>query len=60
MQCKATGLRVISLIDLTATKLKTIQQRAEAKDYLNLDAGVTLEKWAGGSKGHLWPRYSTQ
>jgi hypothetical protein len=20
-----------------------------------LDAAVTLEKWAGGSKGHLWP-----
>lgn len=44
---ESTGLQIASLIDLTATKLKTIQQRAEAKDYLDLaaalDAGVGLE-----------------
>lgn len=37
---------VASLLDLTATKLKTVQQRAEAKDYLDvaaaLDAGINL------------------
>ena len=40
------GLQIASLLDLMATKLKTIQQRAEAKDYLDLaggiDAGVAL------------------
>ena len=35
------GLQVASLLDLTATKLKTIQQRAEAKDYRDLDAALT-------------------
>jgi Nucleotidyl transferase AbiEii toxin, Type IV TA system len=39
-------LQVASLLDLTATKLKTIQQRAEAKDYHDLaaalDAGIGL------------------
>ena len=40
------GLQVASLLDLTASKLKTIQQRAEAKDYRDvaaaLDAGIDL------------------
>ena len=42
------GLQIASLLDLTATKLKTIQQRAEAKDYRDIaaamEAGVALEK----------------
>ena len=33
-------LQIASLLDLTATKLKTIQQRAEAKDYLDLAAAL--------------------
>jgi hypothetical protein len=41
------ALRVAALIDLTATKLKSILDRAEAKDYLDLAAllraGVPLE-----------------
>ena len=40
------GLQIASLLDLAATKLKTIQQRAEAKDYRDIDAvlgsGVSL------------------
>lgn len=32
------GVRVASPLDLLATKLKTMQQRAEAKDYLDVDA----------------------
>jgi len=40
------GLQVASLLDLVATKLRTIQQRAEAKDYRDidaaLDAGISL------------------
>lgn len=42
------GLQIASLLDLTATKLKTIQQRAEAKDYQDvasaLHAGIKLEE----------------
>jgi hypothetical protein len=34
------GLQIASLLDLLATKLKTIQQRAEAKDYLDMAAGI--------------------
>jgi predicted nucleotidyltransferase component of viral defense system len=32
------GLQIASVLDLAATKLKTIQQRAEAKDYRDVDA----------------------
>jgi hypothetical protein len=32
------GLQIASLLDLAATKLKTMQQRAEAKDYRDIDA----------------------
>jgi hypothetical protein len=42
------NLQVASLVDLAATTLRTIQQRAEAKDYLDiaaaLKAGVTLSE----------------
>lgn len=34
------GIAVASLLDLAATKLVTIQQRAEAKDYLDLAAAL--------------------
>lgn len=41
-------LQIASLLDLTATKLKTVQQRAEAKDYRDIaaaiDAGISLSK----------------
>lgn len=46
-------LQIASLLDLSATKLKTIQQRAEAKDYLDLtaafDAGVALGEALGAA-----------
>ena len=42
------ALQVASLLDLTATKLKTVQQRAEAKDYRDiaaaLEAGINLSE----------------
>lgn len=43
-----TGLRVASLLDLAGMKAKVVLQRAEAKDYLDIDAlisqgGVDLE-----------------
>jgi hypothetical protein len=41
-------IRIASLLDLTATKLKTVQQRAEAKDYRDiaaaLEAGIGLSE----------------
>jgi hypothetical protein len=47
-------LQIASLLDLTATKLKTIQQRAEAKDYLDLaaalEAGVALAEALGAAR----------
>ena len=47
-------LQIASLLDLTATKLKTIQQRAEAKDYLDLaaalQAGVELAEALGAAR----------
>jgi hypothetical protein len=46
-------LQIASLLDLSATKLKTIQQRAEAKDYVDLaaalDAGVSLAQALGAA-----------
>ena len=47
------GLQIASLLDLTATKLKTIQQRAEAKDYRDIaaaiDAGIALQQAMGAA-----------
>lgn len=34
----ASGVRLASLIDLAGTKMHTVQQRAEVKDYLDIDA----------------------
>ena len=36
------GIRVASLLDLAATKAQAVQARAAARDYLDLDALVTL------------------
>jgi Nucleotidyl transferase AbiEii toxin, Type IV TA system len=36
------GLQVASLIDLAGTKASVVQQRAEAKDYLDIDALLTI------------------
>jgi predicted nucleotidyltransferase component of viral defense system len=35
------SLEIASLLDLTATKLETVQQRAEAKDYLDVAAALS-------------------
>lgn len=57
-----TGLQVASLIDLTATKLKTIQQRAEAKDYLDLaaalDSGISLEQALSAARAVYGPLFN--
>jgi hypothetical protein len=48
------SLQIASLLDLTATKLKTVQQRAEAKDYLDvaaaLTAGIDLAEALGAAR----------
>lgn len=47
------GLKIASLQDLMATKLNTIQRRAEYKDYIDIDAlvhfGLTLEEGLGSA-----------
>lgn len=59
---QSNGLQVASLLDLTATKLKTIQQRAEAKDYVDLaaalDAGVGLSKGLAAAKAIYGPVFN--
>lgn len=49
--CEDNGIHVASLRDLLATKLNTIQMRAEIKDYLDIDAmlqhGLTLADGLG-------------
>ena len=37
-----TGLKVASLLDIAGTKAAVVQQRAQAKDYLDIDALMTL------------------
>lgn len=37
-EVEETGLRIASLLDLAGTKAAVVQKRAEAKDYLDLDA----------------------
>ena len=53
------GIFVASLLDLAATKVATVQARANAKDYLDIDAllraGLTLED-ALGAAGAVYGR----
>ena len=57
------GLQIASLLDLSATKLKTIQQRAEAKDYVDLaaalDAGVSLAEALGAASAIYGKTFNT-
>ena len=39
--CDDNGLKIASLFDLAGTKASVVQLRAEAKDYLDLDALIT-------------------
>ena len=39
--CADNQLKVASLVDLSGTKAAVVQQRAEAKDYIDLDAIIT-------------------
>jgi nucleotidyltransferase AbiEii toxin of type IV toxin-antitoxin system len=57
--CRGNGARVAALIDLAGTKATVVQKRAEAKDYLDLDAilahGVDLSA-ALAAAGHIYGR----
>jgi hypothetical protein len=48
------GVHVAALLDLAATKVKAVQDRAEAKDYLDVDrllsAGVDLSRALGAAR----------
>ena len=48
------SLQIASLLDLTATKLKTVQQRAEARDYIDIAAalasGINLAEALGAAR----------
>lgn len=56
-------LQIASLLDLTATKLKTIQQRAEAKDYIDvgsaLQNGIELPEALSAATGIYGPTFNT-
>lgn len=55
------GLFAAGLLDLAAQKIKVIQQRAEAKDYLDihilLSRGITLEMALGAAQA-LYPEFN--
>jgi len=50
----SNGIAVASLLDLAATKMVVVQERAEQKDYLDisaiLEAGITLEQALGAAQ----------
>jgi hypothetical protein len=56
-----TGVRVASLLDLAAQKVRVVQVRAERKDYLDLatliDRGITLPRALGAARA-LYPEFA--
>jgi hypothetical protein len=56
-----TGVRVASLLDLAAQKVRVVQVRAERKDYLDLatliDSGITLPRALGAARA-LYPEFA--
>ena len=58
-----TGIRIASLLDLAATKAQAVQARAAAKDYLDLEAlvtlaGVSLEQALGAAAAVFGERFN--
>ncbi len=59
------GLRVASLLDLAGTKAAVVQQRAEAKDYLDIyalfeDGRVDLPAALAGARAIYGPKFNPQ
>ena len=56
------GLLLASLVDLAATKVKVIQDRAEAKDYLDvsrlLEEGIDLKQALGAARAVYGPVFN--
>jgi hypothetical protein len=60
-QASDTRVRIASLLDLAAQKVRVVQVRAERKDYLDLatlfDCGITLPKALGAAQA-LYPDFA--
>lgn len=59
------GVRVASLLDLAGTKAAVVQQRAEAKDYLDIDAllkdgGIDLSTALAAAQAIYGPTFNPQ
>lgn len=56
------GLHVASLLDLAATKVKVVQDRAESKDYLDiarmLEEGIDLGQALGAAQSVYGPSFN--
>jgi hypothetical protein len=56
------GVKIASLADLMATKLKTVFQRSESKDYIDIAAliasGISLEKGLSGAIALFGPNFN--
>ncbi len=59
----AGGPRVASLLDLAATKMKTIMDRATLRDYLDiaalLESGIDLPRALGAARAVFGPEYNS-
>ncbi len=55
------GIRIASLLDIAATKVKTVQSRSAAKDYIDIDAalraGIHLEEALGAAMAVYGPKF---
>lgn len=56
------GLRIASPLDLAATKVKVVQDRAESKDYLDvsclLESGIGLPEALGAARAVYGPTFN--
>jgi len=59
---EGTALPIASLLDLAATKVKSVQDRAEAKDYLDvsrlLSEGIALAEALGAARAVFGPAFN--
>ena len=58
----SAGIKIASLLDLMATKLKVIVERSESKDYIDiaalLRAGMSLAEGLGGAMALFGPHFN--
>ena len=63
LTCEGNGLQVASLLDLSGTKAAVVQQRAESKDYRDIDAilsntQIDLPMALGAARAMYGPQFS--